>query len=327
MSQMNHSNSTISSVPSGLNGQVDLGGGPAALTSTTLSADAPLVPDGVDNSVTPMPVDAPIAPMATDAPIPPIDAPLPPMASDTPLAPTAIDSPNHLVPEVDEAIVPPIPPAAPMAPVPIVVPVANEVVDATQPSEADVGVLHMPPHLADQDPIFSAHEMRLLHKNDCVGIINRLRNAPQAKSRLRIPLCRLITCPLVRPIIEQDVRKLENDFARGYREGDRVIYVSLYDKAQKTTPVTGSEEVWQNPLWLFENERFEAQLQSDPDLLQFSMKFFHVYEGNHRVTAWTRHIKNLHADDPDWYISPDCIVLDGRSQHGLLLNAMNDINW
>ena len=185
----------------------------------------------------------------------------------------------------------------------------------------------MPAHLLDQDPVFTANEMRLMHKNDCVGIINRLRNFPQGKSRLCIPLCRLITCPLVRPIIEQDVRKLENDFVRGYRVGDRVIYVSLYDAQDMETPVTGSEEVWLNPIWKLENERFEERLQADPDLMQFSKKFFHVYEGNHRVTAWTRHIKILHADDPIWYISPDCIVLDGRRQHGLLLNAMNDINW
>ncbi|KAG0571650.1 hypothetical protein KC19_VG030900, partial [Ceratodon purpureus] len=185
----------------------------------------------------------------------------------------------------------------------------------------------MPAHLQDQVPVFSANEMRLLHKKDAIGIINRLRNAPQDKSILCIPLCRLITCPLVRPIIEQDVRKLENDFVRGYRVGERVIYVSLYDAHDRETRVTGSEEVWLNPIWRRQNKRFEARLQADPDLLQFSQKFFHVYEGNHMVTAWTRHIQILHVDDPNWYFSPDCIILDGRQQHGLLLNAMNDINW
>lgn len=93
------------------------------------------------------------------------------------------------------------------------------------------------------------------------------------------------------------------------------------------TTVLEEDKVWLNPLWKAANDQFEATLLADPDLRQFSKKYFHVYEGNHRVVAWKRHIETFHVDDPDWYISPDCIVLDGRQQSGLLLNAMNDINW
>ena len=266
---------------------------------------------------------------ATDSLQPPesqgIDAPVlnPGNRSPTPLKGVADSVVLDGVPEVRASTTM----VAAVASEPIEAPIAPLDVDAQAPGQTDVGVRQMPAHLQDQDPVFSANEMRLLHKNDCVGIISRLRNSPQEKSRLCIPLCRLITCPLVRPIIEQDVRKLENDFVRGYRVGDRVIYVSLYDAQDRETPVTGCEDVWENPIWTRENDKFEARLQADPDLRQFSGKFFHVYEGNHRVTAWTRHIQILHADDPNWYISPDCIVLDGRQQHGLLLNAMNDINW
>ena len=132
---------------------------------------------------------------------------------------------------------------------------------------------------------------------------------------------------MVRPIIEQDVRKLENEFVKGYREGDRVLYVSLYGSSGKVSRVSEGDDVWSNPLWETLNDRFEATLLADPDLHQFSNKFFYVYEGNHRVTAWKRHIETFHIDDPDWYISPDCIILDGRQHDGLLLNAMNDVNW
>ena len=33
----------------------------------------------------------------------------------------------------------------------------------------------------------------------------------------------------MRPILEIDVQLLENEFVNGYREGDRVLYVSPYD--------------------------------------------------------------------------------------------------
>lgn len=131
--------------------------------------------------------------------------------------------------------------------------------------QPQVGVVHMPLHLEDKD---SANEMRLLHKNDCIAVINRLRNVPVAKSRLNIPLCRLICCPLVRPIIEQDVRKLENEFVKGYRVGDRVMYVSLYDAKDKLSMVSDEDKFWSNLLWKAANKQFEESLLADPDLRQ-----------------------------------------------------------
>jgi hypothetical protein len=54
---------------------------------------------------------------------------------------------------------------------------------------------------------------------------------------------------------------------------------------------------------------------------------FFVWEGNHRLTAWWRHINNHHADEKSWHISVDCIIVDPRGYTGLFLNAMSDINW
>ena len=82
---------------------------------------------------------------------------------------------------------------------------------------------------ADQSEII----LRKRQKRDSNSVISRLRINPKAKSRLKIPLCRLCTLPLMRPINEVDVQRFENGFVTSYRDGDRVLYVSIYnDKAE-----------------------------------------------------------------------------------------------
>lgn len=184
-----------------------------------------------------------------------------------------------------------------------------------------------PRHLRHKDPKFSEHEMRVCTHTDSVVVINSLRNKPVEKSRLRIPLCRLRRYHKVCPILEADVKKLENEFTRGYREGDRVLYVSLYDDGDKDLLVDDKIVTSWNSHWVDANDCFESDLAQDPQLHQFKGKMFYVYEGNHRITAWMRHIADHHNDHPTWHISVECIILDGRGRNGPLLNAMEDINW
>lgn len=195
------------------------------------------------------------------------------------------------------------------------------------PGGVELGIVHMPPHLEDKDPMWSANEMRLLQKSDHNKVITDLRTKPITKSRFLIPLCRLKTYPKVRPIVKYDVEMLANEFVKGYRDGDRVLYVSPFDVDSKDLAVREDDAIWSNPLWKGANDVFENYLSSDPDLHQFRNKYFYVYEGNHRVTAWMGYIEKYHSKNPDWYISVDCIVLDARGQCSKLLNAMNDINW
>ena len=197
----------------------------------------------------------------------------------------------------------------------------------SNPDIVEVAPVVMPTHLAEMDPMWSADEIRAQQKGNSINAISRLRIRPVEKSRLRIPLCRLSCYPKVRPIIETDVCKLANEFVKGYREGDRVLYVSPYSKNGKQRMVKDDDAVWDNPHWKAANDRFEESLVADPDLCQFSGKYFYVYEGNHRVTAWMRYIDQMRRDDPDWYFFVDCIVLDGRAEYKVLIDAMNDINW
>ena len=48
-------------------------------------------------------------------------------------------------------------------------------------------------------------------------------------SRLSIPLCRILSLPLVKLILELDVQLFENTFVKGCCEGNKVLYVSIVD--------------------------------------------------------------------------------------------------
>ena len=158
-------------------------------------------------------------------------------------------------------------------------------------------------------------------------MIQRVRFKPLGKSRFAIPLCRLRCLPLVRPINDVDVARLENEFVMGYRDGDRAMYISLYNNLDEVLDVSDEIKSSWSPLWQEANAEFDAFLQRDSDLASFVGKMFYVWEGNHRLTAWWRHINGHHPLDKDWHISADCIMVDPRNCTALFLNAMNDINW
>ena len=201
--------------------------------------------------------------------------------------------------------------------------------EATQvpPTQLDYSTIRpCPPDLTD------ALKTELVHRKqqkvvDYVGLINNLRIQPTKKSRLLVPLCRMIPMDRVRPIGDVDVQRLENEFVNGYRDGDRVLYISIFNNEEKSKDVTETDKTKWSPHWQRVNDEFEADLQKDEDLKDLRGKMFYVWDGNHRHTAWMRHINNHHADDPEWHLTVHCIILDPRDQVGNLLNAMNDVNW
>ena len=113
-------------------------------------------------------------------------------------------------------------------------------------------------------------------KQDSNSVISHLRIEPEAKSGFKILLCRLRTLPLVRPINEVDVQRLENKFVTGYRDGDRVLYVSIYNNKAESLDVTSDIIDSWSSLWQSANDRFEAKLADDPNLAKFSGKMFYV---------------------------------------------------
>jgi hypothetical protein len=108
---------------------------------------------------------------------------------------------------------------------------------------------------------------------------------PLAKSRFSIPLCRLQSLPLVRPISEVDVARLQNEFVMGYRDGDRAMYVSPYNNLDEVLHVTDEIRATWNSFWHQANDDFDSMLRNDSDLSHLVGKMFFVWEGNHQLTA------------------------------------------
>jgi hypothetical protein len=118
-------------------------------------------------------------------------------------------------------------------------------------------------------------------------VISNLRIKPSGKSRISIPICRLVSLAVVRPVLEVDVQFLNNEFINGYREGDRVLYVSVYDQKGNQFELNAEiEENW-NVHLRAANASFEEKLLADDDYVGPGLrnKMFFVWEGNHRVTA------------------------------------------
>ena len=80
--------------------------------------------------------------------------------------------------------------------------------------------------------------IRRSQKEDSNAVIHRVRMRSIAKSRFTIPLCCLKCLPLVRPISEVDVSRLENEFVMGYHDGDHAMYVSPYNNLDEVLQVS-----------------------------------------------------------------------------------------
>ncbi len=185
------------------------------------------------------------------------------------------------------------------------------------PDESDVGVRAM--------------EYRIRHnlKKDSFSVVEGMRIHPIEKSSMRIPLCRLIHMPLVRPTLRSDVTKLMAAFQFGYRAGSATLYVSTANESGENRFISAKDKREWGELWNAENDKFESFLRADKDLMSLSGCMFFVYDGNHRLLAWKECIEIDHKDDAHWYEKhgcPECVILDTTGGRGDVLNAMHDIN-
>ena len=73
-------------------------------------------------------------------------------------------------------------------------------------------------------------DIRRAHKMDTVATLQSLRLFPNELSRMDIPLCRLVSMPIVRPTLASDILALKQQFVYRYKEGARVFYVSIADE-------------------------------------------------------------------------------------------------
>ena len=91
--------------------------------------------------------------------------------------------------------------------------------------------------------------MRAFFKKETVdrsSPLELLRYQPRTKSKLNIPLCRMVPLPVDRHFLKNDVMNLVAHFvACGYKEGNEVFYVALENNEGKTMGVTDSSiDLW-----------------------------------------------------------------------------------
>lgn len=147
-----------------------------------------------------------------------------------------------------------------------------------------------------------------------------------SKCQLLIPLCRMVALPLVRPILQSDICRLEQDFWAGYRGGDRCFYVSTTNDHGESRDVRDDIRASWNDHWVQGDQEFEETLKQDPDLLYLSSKLFFVWDGNHRLMAWYPYIASKHSTELSWHYAVEARLLVTLGHTGLLINAINDIN-
>jgi hypothetical protein len=158
--------------------------------------------------------------------------------------------------------------------------------------------------------------------------LEKLRFKPRSKSKINIPLCRMISLLVVRPFLKNNVMNLAAHFvACGYMEGNGVFYVALENNEGKTIDVTPDIVASWSDKWVQANALFEEELNSDDDLRVFSGKMFMVWDGNHRLQAWLPIINNEHKDDPSWHYAVESIILVVGGDIDGMLTTLHEVNW
>jgi hypothetical protein len=163
---------------------------------------------------------------------------------------------------------------------------------------------------------------------NCYSHLERMRFQPRAKSKISIPLYRMINLPIVWPFLKNDVLNLAFHFVSyGYLEGNGIFYVSMEDYDGRTRAVTDEVVATWSENWVAVNAEFEQLLQSDDDLRVFSGKMFMVWDGNHRLQAWLPIINDDHGQDQSWHFSVESIILVVNGDVASLVAALHDVNW
>lgn len=165
-----------------------------------------------------------------------------------------------------------------------------------------------------------------VHRFNSIEALEHMAFIPGGKGRLRIPLCRMIPMPIIRDTLTIDVMKMEADFVMGYRDGDRVFYVSTTNENGVSQSIDDSILASWNDHWQERNNEFERFLESDSDFEELRGKMFYVWDGNHRLKAWTQYIQRHYSHRKDWHFPVWSIVLRTGGNIALTITAMNDVN-
>ena len=178
----------------------------------------------------------------------------------------------------------------------------------------------------DDEKGLTEDELWRIQKGDSIDILSELRMKPEDLFRLHIPLCRLVAMPMVRPTLACDITKLEQEFARGYRDGAAVFYISTTNEEGQSEEFSKKEMSMWDPIWREKNEVFMRYLDSRRELSFLKNLKFFICDGNHRRLAWMNVIDKCYPVNPKWHFLVDCILLETKGRSELIMQVMHDIN-
>ena len=87
--------------------------------------------------------------------------------------------------------------------------------------------------------------------------------------------------PIVRPTLKDNITKLEAGFINGYRDGDRVFYISATDSNGNFQFVDDEVCASWSPNWAQANVVFESQLDTDLSWMSYKNKMCFIWDGNY----------------------------------------------
>jgi len=129
-------------------------------------------------------------------------------------------------------------------------------------------------------------------------VLDKFKIHLKSEAMTNIPLCWMVTMPIVHLAFKIDVMKMEQAFQMGYKEGERVFYIttnkerlSLWPKFQSPKVHLGSKimKILRNS-WRW--------MQTCHLCVK---KIFHVWDDNHRFQTWFPYINSVHLNDMEWH--------------------------
>jgi hypothetical protein len=168
-------------------------------------------------------------------------------------------------------------------------------------------------------------ELTNKRKVNSTSTISSIRAGPNA--RLHVSLCRMVLMLIVRHALKGDITKLEVDFFNGYRDDDRVFYISATDSKGNFQFVDDEVRASWILNWTQVNAVFEFHLNTDLSLTSYNNKMFLICDGNHIFFAWRNYIDRVYTEDYERHVFVDSIILAPEPDDiSNLLTAIHDIN-
>ena len=156
-----------------------------------------------------------------------------------------------------------------------------------------------------------AFTLQSLQKSICGASYDVLQSSICGQAgELDILLCQMVPMTPVRSPLCSNVEKLKVEFVMGYWPGSACFYMSLKSFSLVKKHVQPADRQSWSEKWQVEDCKFEALLSTQQEFAAFSNKFFFVWDGNHRHSAWCEVISELHPNEDSFHVPVKAVVIE-----------------